>query len=618
MPAPTITPLPTPPSRSTDPTNFAIEADAFVAALPEFVTDANAQASYLDGVATAVDADAAAAAASAADALESETNAAASAAGAASAADVSAWVSGATYAIGVCVFSPIDFQTYRRTTNGAGTTDPSADIVNWVAISGAGGGGSITAVASGTLSDGTKVVLNNNGTVSAVSKTITPLNPPTVGTLSNGAGSTTPTGLAAAYDKTRKLVFVAAIVSSTISVFIGEVVGSTITFQFTGSGGFSASASSIPGIVYDDRTQQVVIAYRGGTGDTFGYAYVGTVAYNAASSVWSIAFGSQIAFNSNLNTGHVALALNPDNSTVLIGYMNSNPLLVRAATLGLRTMTLGTAVTIISSGEATGLCYIGNNNFAVSYRSYVAPTGLNAAVISVSGTTATVNTPINLSGATTIAPSFCACDISAQRLVVTYVNSSTGAGLIYVVSISGTTLAAGGSASVTSSVSYGVSVSFNPDNGRFVFAYVNSSFSGALYAVSGLISGTSIALGTIGVVNSATSETYPFSIFRSDAGDTIVGSVPNAATRAAIIQSATITANLTTDNFVGISDGAYLNGENATIQTVGAVDDAQSGLTPGRRYFVGEDGNLKLQSGDWEPVVYAGVAVNATSLLIKG
>lgn len=75
---------------------------------------------------------------------------------------------------------------------------------------------------------------------------------------------------------------------------------------------------------------------------------------------------------------------------------------------------------------------------------------------------------------------------------------------------------------------------------------------------------------------------------------------------------------MTTDNFVGISDGAYLNGANATIQTVGAVDDAQAGLTPGRRYFVGEDGLLKLVPADWEPVVYAGVATTATRLLIKG
>lgn len=131
MPAPTITPLPTPPSRSTDPTNFAIEADAFVAALPEFVTDANAQASYLDGVASAVDADAAAAAASAAAALVSENNAEAAADAAAATADAALWVSGTTYAIGDNVFSPINYQTYRRKTNGAGTTDPSLDSTNW-------------------------------------------------------------------------------------------------------------------------------------------------------------------------------------------------------------------------------------------------------------------------------------------------------------------------------------------------------------------------------------------------------------------------------------------------------------------------------------------------------
>lgn len=131
MPAPTITPLPTPPSRSTDPANFSIEADAFVAALPEFVTDANAQASYLDGVASAVDADAAAAAASAAAALVSENNAEAAAAAAAATADAELWVSGTTYAIGNNVFSPLNYQTYRRKTNGAGTTDPSLDGTNW-------------------------------------------------------------------------------------------------------------------------------------------------------------------------------------------------------------------------------------------------------------------------------------------------------------------------------------------------------------------------------------------------------------------------------------------------------------------------------------------------------
>ena len=42
-----ITALPTPPSRSS-PSDFSTKADAFIAALPVFVTEANAQAAALD------------------------------------------------------------------------------------------------------------------------------------------------------------------------------------------------------------------------------------------------------------------------------------------------------------------------------------------------------------------------------------------------------------------------------------------------------------------------------------------------------------------------------------------------------------------------------------------
>ena len=79
MPAPTISALPTPPSRSDDPETFATKADAFLGAFPLFRTEANAQASYLDGVATAADTDATAAAASATAAAGSATAAAGSA-----------------------------------------------------------------------------------------------------------------------------------------------------------------------------------------------------------------------------------------------------------------------------------------------------------------------------------------------------------------------------------------------------------------------------------------------------------------------------------------------------------------------------------------------------------
>ena len=73
------------------------------------------------------------------------------------------------------------------------------------------------------------------------------------------------------------------------------------------------------------------------------------------------------------------------------------------------------------------------------------------------------------------------------------------------------------------------------------------------------------------------------------------------------------TTNLTSENFIGISDGAYTNGQTATIQVTGAVDDAQSGLTPGQAYYVQDDGTLG-ESG----TVFAGTAVAATKLIVRG
>lgn len=114
-----ITPLPTPPSRST-PSTFADAADAFLGALPTFATQANA-------LAVDVNADAATATVKAAEAQSHATAAASSALDA----GATAWVSGTTYAAGDVRYSPLNFQTYRRTTNGGGTTDPSQDSTNW-------------------------------------------------------------------------------------------------------------------------------------------------------------------------------------------------------------------------------------------------------------------------------------------------------------------------------------------------------------------------------------------------------------------------------------------------------------------------------------------------------
>lgn len=113
---PTLTPAPTSPDRS-DPSTFAARA----VALDDWTKNIQipeAQATLANVYANA-------------------TNAAASAtaaAGAAISGGAIAWVSGKTYSIGDNSWSPVDFQTYKRKTAGAGTTDPSADTTNWARV----------------------------------------------------------------------------------------------------------------------------------------------------------------------------------------------------------------------------------------------------------------------------------------------------------------------------------------------------------------------------------------------------------------------------------------------------------------------------------------------------
>lgn len=105
----TITELPPFPDRGLSAEAFQSAADDWGGALGNFGDEINAAAVEMD--AAAVIADEAAG-------LIAETK----------------WVSGTTYALGDVVWSPIDYQTYRRIVAGAGTTDPSADGTNWLNI----------------------------------------------------------------------------------------------------------------------------------------------------------------------------------------------------------------------------------------------------------------------------------------------------------------------------------------------------------------------------------------------------------------------------------------------------------------------------------------------------
>ena len=73
---------------------------------------------------------------------------------------------------------------------------------------------------------------------------------------------------------------------------------------------------------------------------------------------------------------------------------------------------------------------------------------------------------------------------------------------------------------------------------------------------------------------------------------------------------------LTSENYIGITPSAYPTGAGAEIQTKGAVNEEQSGLTAGQSYFVQTDGTLGTTAAS--PSVFAGTAVSATKIIVKG
>ena len=324
-----ITALPTPPSRN-DPANFATRADAFMAALPAFATETNATAVEVDNdrIASAASASTATTQVGLATVQVALASAqrvlAETAANAASAtADVTQWVSGTTYALGVNVWSPINFQTYRRIVAGAGTTDPSADATNWTkisenltvatqaemeagsqtglrsmsplrvlqAINANAAGPKITAVVSGTISAGAPVLLNSSGQAVAIA-TSSVTTPTFVTSAQPGAVVVS----AVTYDSKRNRFYLFFTTSTSLNMATYGVVlgasGTAVSLLSTisvSSSNYIFVAGKTPLCAYNPITDKVAYLTQTNTYDS--YLYVGTCS-DFAVSFTSISAGT--------------------------------------------------------------------------------------------------------------------------------------------------------------------------------------------------------------------------------------------------------------------------------------------------------------------------------------
>lgn len=477
----------------------------------------------------------------------------------------------------------------------------------------------LTATASGALANGDKVVINSDGTVSVVSETV---GPPTAGTAVTWHEGTVTTYVhGSAYDANAQKVVIAYRDSSTDrgKVVVGTVSGNSISFgtavQFSGSNDATRMA-----LAYDANAQKIVIAYRDDTqGPRHGYAIVGTV------SGTSISFGTSAEFE-NAEVDYIDIAYDASAQKVVIIYRdegNSNYGTAIVGTVSGTSISYGTPA-VFNSGNSTYTSIVYDSNSSkvvIAYRDEGNSYYGTAIVGTVSGTSISFGSEVVFNSAATLYGSS-VYDANAQKVVIAYRDGgNSNYGTAVVGTVSGTSISFGTPVVFYSgNVGATLTAVYDSAKEKTLIAYRDQSGGAThLYLLGsvGTVSGTSISFGTAFTILNANIGNG-FAAYDSNTERVVVSYalISDSDGESIVVQTDTTTTNLTAENYIGISDGAYSDTATATIQIVGSVDDAQTGLTAGQSYFVQGDGTLALTADD--PSVFAGTAVSSTKLIVKG
>jgi hypothetical protein len=474
------------------------------------------------------------------------------------------------------------------------------------------GGGSAEIVASGALSDGSKVVINANGTVSVVG--FAALNPPTAGTpvvFENAQSDFN----SAVYDANQQRVVIAYRDrgnSDYGTAIVGSVSGTSISFGTPVV--FESASTSFISTVYDSGQQKVVISYRDVGNSNYGTAIVGTV------SGTSISLGTAVVFESD-STSEISMAYDSTEQKIVVSYRdhgNSNYGTSIVGTVSGTSISFGTPVVFESAFSVnTSTVYDTNQQKVVIFYVDAGNSDYGTAIVgTVSGTTISFGTAVVFESATSEYVS-ATYDSNAQKVVTAYRdqgNSSYGTAIVG--TVSGTSISFGSAVVFETGNTSHISTAYDLLAQKVVITYRDVGNSEFGTAIVGTVSGTSISFGTPVVFESASTSSIS-TVYDSGQQKTVVAyeDEGNSGYGTSVVLQNT-SQNLTAENYIGISDGAYADTATATIQLAGAVDDAQTSLTAGQSYFVQTDGTLGLTPDT--PSVFAGTAVSSTKLIIKG
>jgi len=468
-------------------------------------------------------------------------------------------------------------------------------------------------VASGTLPNGKPVIVNADGTVSAVAETSISQNIGTavVYSAANGQNYNIPI-----YDATadRIVVFYKDTSNSDYGVYVvGTVSGTSISFGTPTV--FNSHSTSYISPTYDPDDGKIVIAFEDGGNYGYGVAMVGTVSGS------SVSFGSKSVFNNNGTTRHIASTYDTSANKHIFTFAWNTFWSACTATVSSGSISFGSVLEVHQSSNQYR--YVSCAYDETADKTVVCGADLGNStrpqvrVLTVSGTSLSTGSATQLSTNATSSTA-CVYDGSIQKVIVSQ-NTGNNDGDSFVGTISGTTISFGSANQFVNVACGRLGSIYDPDAQKTVlfFADQTNAFSTKPSVVVGTASGTSISYGSIVQIrNKAMDEggiTYDTS---SNQSCVVWYNTSDTDGEASMFRNAYTQQNLTSENYIGISRSGAADTAGAIINTQGAIADNLSGLTAGQSYYVQTDGTLGTTADD--PSVFAGTAVSATKLIVKG
>ena len=468
-------------------------------------------------------------------------------------------------------------------------------------------------VASGTLPNGKPVVVNADGTVSVVAET----------SVSQAVGSPTRYNTSsvpltsATFDSNSNKVIIAYKAGTQGAAIVGTVSGTSISFGSDVI--FQTGTIYDPTVTFDSNSNKVVVAYKNDENSNYGTAIVGTV------SGTSISFGSKVVFNS-ANTNQSSATFDSNSNKVIIAYNdNGNSGKAIVGTVSGTSISFGSAAVFESaSADYPSATFDSNSNkVVIAYEDGGNSSHGTAVVGTVSGSSISFGTPVVFESAHSdyVSATF---DSNSNKVVIAYTDEGNSKyGTAIVGTVSGTSISFGSPVVFDSgSSSYGsqeMTITFDSNSNKVVIGYMDGANSDYGTAIVGTVSGTSISFGSKVVFESAQSYKTA-STFDSNSNRVVIvyrdGGASFGPGTCVVFRNASADSNITSENYIGISRSGAADTKGAIIDTQGAIADNLSGLTAGQSYFVQNDGTLGTTAAD--PSVFAGTAVSATKLIVKG